>query len=156
MGKLKLGEDEMYNIDKEIIEKYNIKPGDISPFTGLKVIDVTAAREMPLEDMKLVVDRFDKSLIEDVMDDKSKAIDIVLENRIDMIIKNMDESNIDFGFKFILTDLFHPDDWDYLSNALGNWQIGRAFSNKINSNGYPIERIENNSQGYAQYMVVNI
>ncbi len=52
----------MYNIDKEIIEKYNIKPGgDISPFTGLKVIDVTAAREMPLEDMKLVVDRFDKA-----------------------------------------------------------------------------------------------
>lgn len=40
MGNLKLGIDERYNIDKDFIEKYNIKAGDISPFTRLRIIDI--------------------------------------------------------------------------------------------------------------------
>ena len=40
MGNLKLGIYERYNIDKDFIEKYNIKAGDISPFTRLRIIDI--------------------------------------------------------------------------------------------------------------------
>lgn len=40
MENLKLGEKERYDIDEGIIRKYNIKAGDVSPFTRLKVIDI--------------------------------------------------------------------------------------------------------------------
>lgn len=40
MEYLKLGEKERYDIDEVIIERYNIKEGDISPFTRLRVIDI--------------------------------------------------------------------------------------------------------------------
>lgn len=40
MENLKLGEKERYDIEPEIIKKYNIKAGDVSPFTRLRVIDI--------------------------------------------------------------------------------------------------------------------
>lgn len=40
MRDLKLGEKERYDIDEQIIKKYNIRVGDISPFTRLRVVDI--------------------------------------------------------------------------------------------------------------------
>ncbi len=45
MSNFKLGEKERYDIDDEIIKKYNIKEGTISPFTRLKVIDIENDKE---------------------------------------------------------------------------------------------------------------
>lgn len=40
MSNLKLGINEKYDIEEEIIVKYNIKPGTVSPCTRLLVIDI--------------------------------------------------------------------------------------------------------------------
>ena len=40
VARLRLGSKEKHEIENEIIEKYNIKEGTISPFTRLKVIDL--------------------------------------------------------------------------------------------------------------------
>ena len=149
MKSLKLGKEERYDIDEEVIEKYNIKVGDVSPFTGLEVVEIEDIQIDLAEDMK--IERFDKSLIEDVTDD-SAAVDIVVDDRMDMIINNVIEGNIDNRHTFILTDLFHPEDWEYLSEVLGNWHLGRAFSARVNSDQYPVERIKD-KQGYAQYRI---
>ncbi len=148
-------EEGEYDIEEEIVEKYNIKPGDISPFTGLKVVSAGKISKEELANMELVVEEFDRSLIKDIdiEENKAEVIDIILEDRIDMINKNIEIGNIDFGYTFILKDLFYPEDWEYLSDKVGNWQLGRGFSSKINTGEYPIERIENDSQGYAQYMI---
>src|SRR5690606_569697 len=104
---------------------------------------------------ELFVEELDRNLIEDIdtEENRDKIIDIILEDRINMIKKNIEMGNIGFGYTFILKDLFYPEDWDYLSDKIGNWQLGRAFSNKVRTGKYPIERTENDSQGYAQYMI---
>ena len=52
MKNLKLGEKERYYIDEKIIKKYNIKAGDVSPFTRLKVIDIGLDEEDDEIDIK--------------------------------------------------------------------------------------------------------
>lgn len=150
MKSLKLGKEERYDIDKEVIEKYNIKAGDVSPFTGLEVVEIEDIQIDLEEDME--IEGFDRRLIEDVMDDSATAVDIVVDDRMDMIINNVIEGNIDNRHTFILTDLFLPEDWEYLSEELGNWHLGRAFSSRVNTNEYPVERVKD-KQGYAQYRI---
>ena len=100
-------EEGEYDIEEEIVEKYNIKPGDISPFTGLKVVSAGKISKEELANMELVVEEFDRSLIKDIdiEENKAEVIDIILEDRIDMINKNIEIGNIDFGYTFILKDL---------------------------------------------------
>lgn len=45
MVDLRLGVEEKYEISEEMILKYNIKEGKISPFTGLMVIDLESKEE---------------------------------------------------------------------------------------------------------------
>ena len=49
MENLKLGEKERYDIDVEIIKKYNIKVGDVSPFTRLRVIDISIEDDLDIK-----------------------------------------------------------------------------------------------------------
>ena len=100
------------------------------------------------------IKRFDNTILEGLMNDRVEAINVVIDDRIDMIKENIEANNIDDGYTFIFTDLFNKDDWTYLSNEFGNWHFGRIFSKRINSNDYPIERIENNKKGHAQYEII--
>ena len=101
--------------------------------------------------ISIKIKRFENTVLEDLINDRVEAINVVIDNRIEMI---KEANNIGAGYTFIFTDIFHKSDWTYLSNEFGNWHFGRIFSKRINSNDYPIERIENNKKGYAQYEII--
>lgn len=100
------------------------------------------------------IKKFDKTILDGVMDNRVEAINMVIDDRINMIMKNIESGNIGDGYTFIFTDLFQKDDWSYLSDEFGNWHFGRLFSSRINDGGYPIERIGQNKKGYANYKII--
>lgn len=82
MENLKLGKKERYDIDEEIIKKYNIKVGDISPFTRLRVVDIL--EEDDDIDIKM-------PSIDDGIDIKAVASDIDELDEIDIKEPSLDE-----------------------------------------------------------------
>lgn len=51
MKTLRLGEVEQYEISDEVIERYNLREGDISPFTRLKVVDLNNQEESDIKEV---------------------------------------------------------------------------------------------------------
>ncbi len=100
------------------------------------------------------INKFDKTILDGAMDNRIESINMVIDDRINMIRKSIEDENIGDGYTFIFTDLFHKEDWKYLSDEFGNWHFGRIFSSRINTGNYPIERIGENKKGYANYRIL--
>ncbi len=84
---------------------------------------------------------------------EQKIIDLILEDRLSSLIKNIRRDHVEDGYEFVLRDLFDQDDWRGISIWPGDRRLDVPFSEKIEKNHNYIQKIGNRKDGVALYRI---
>lgn len=69
-----------------------------------------------------------------------EIINIIVEDRLEELNRLIEEGHLKDGDEFILTDIFTKGQWEGIQFYPGNWDIGRAFKNKVENSNLPVIR----------------